>query len=46
MEPALIATLEADSPQLVHFQRSVHGMVDKMRLGDGQEIELARLGSR
>ena len=44
-EPALAATLEADNPQLVQFQRTVHGMVDRVRLGDGQEIELARLGS-
>lgn len=43
-DPALAATLEAASPQLVQFQRTVHGRVDRMRLGDGQEIELVRAG--
>lgn len=42
-DPALAATLDAASPPLVQFRRTVHGMVGNMRLGDGQEIELARL---
>lgn len=41
-EPALAATMEADSPALVQFQRTVQGRVDRVRLGDGQDIELTR----
>ncbi len=40
--PVLAATMETSSPQLVQFQRTVHGTVDRVRLGDGQEIELVR----
>jgi CubicO group peptidase (beta-lactamase class C family) len=41
-DPVLAATLDASSPEFVQFQRTVHGKVDRVRLGDGQEVELAR----
>ena len=44
-EAALAAALEADTPQLVQFQRTAHGTVDRIRLGDAPETVLARVGS-
>ncbi|MGH7105454.1 MAG: serine hydrolase [Acetobacteraceae bacterium] len=40
--PALAQNLEAGAPQLVQFLRTAQGRVERVRLGEGGEIELAR----
>lgn len=41
-DPALAQNLDAGAPSLVQFQRTVEGRVERVRLGDGGEVEFAR----